>query len=184
MTESVTRVLVVLDRGFGDVSPEALRWKRDLGKAVHGHSLATLKGLYVPAEPVVEGYTERIVAWADANLAEVIDIEIGVIIPGLNIVGHADLLARFKGERRKTVIDLKCVTAVPRWVGLQLGAYWKALGAKGQNVGRRCALQVPPEGSARIIEFADHERDWLAFTYAAWLHRYLAGWEQNTMEVQ
>ena len=120
---SVTTILGVLDRYHG--APQAnLKRASELGQKVHGHCLGHLKGLYLPVPPEVRPFFDAFREWADFAIEKTVAVEVELKDLGLNLIGHADLVARLKGYKGEAIIDLKRTAAPPDWiVGMQLAAY-------------------------------------------------------------
>jgi hypothetical protein len=171
----VTEALGILDRGFGYVPPRILKERAAEGVEIHRYSLSGIKGFYAPAPPEVEPYVQKVLGWVDRHVAEVLDVEVKIRIPDLGVVGRCDLVAKIKGDRAWSVIDLKFVNAVPRWVGLQLAAYRRGLETvhRNRSIRRQFALRVPKLESPCVADEFTYEENLLGFMYSVFLYRHL-----------
>lgn len=186
----VTEVLSVLDRGHGRVPGADLRRAARIGTETHRHALGWIRSGFLdfPVPQDIGPYYEAFREWFRDTVAEVFHLhgepvaEWPFLVRDLNLAGRLDLVARVRGDRAWSLIDLKRVCRVDRVTGLQLAAY--RLGVERCMPGRvrieRCfALHIPkdpgPDGRilCRAVEFHDHDNDLRAFLCALTLYRHL-----------
>ena len=168
---SVTECLSVIGR-FQGIPPKLLQQAAGQGTKVHKYCLARAKGLYLPAPDDVAPYVEAFERWMATAAEDVLCVEEPLRDSGLMLTGTVDLVARIKGEKLYSIIDLKRTATVDWITGLQLAAYghlaWKKFDRK---FGPRYALQMQAGVECRAIPFTD-PKDWDAFMCAYSLYNH------------
>lgn len=171
MTSVTTALSLVsnFDRVPQDVLKEAAR----IGTETHRYALAAMQGFDLQPPEDIEPFVEKTLRWFELHVEEVVHAEVEVIHPDFRYIGHCDLVAVLKREKRPCVIDLKRVATVQPTTGMQLAAYLEA----GQRTfkekyGRRFALHIPRDGECRAVEFKN-PNDFPAFLAALTLYNHL-----------
>jgi len=186
----VTEILSIFDRGFGRVPQDILAEAARVGTEVHRYALGWVRagGVHpIPPPEDIAPYVEKVIDWIEGHVEEILKIngkpcaEWEFMHP-MGFQGRVDLVARIRGDRGFSVVDLKRAASVDPFVGLQLAAY--ALGVErvlGKKIKRRIALRIPRDrGPCAAVEFRDHEGDAWAFLSALQLYRHLKGRERRT----
>ena len=158
---SVTQCLSILDR-FKGISYRVLMQAAERGTRVHKYSLAWVKGLYLPVPDDIAESVEGFKRWFELMIDEVLCVEEPLEDRSLCLTGRVDLIARIRGERLFSVIDLKAST-VDWSVGLQLAAYHEMAQKQfRRKLGTRFALPIQKDGSIKAVPFRD-PNDWPIF---------------------
>jgi len=151
---SVTECLSILRR-FEGIPDRILIQAAEEGTQVHKYCLAYAKGLYLPPPAELALAIGGFKRWFNTAVDQVLCVEEQLEDQNLCLTGRLDLIAKLKGERLYSVIDLKRASA--DWiVGLQLAAY-EHLASKRfeRKFGPRYALLIGKDGSTRMIPFQD-----------------------------
>lgn len=143
---------------YSKIEPDVLEAASERGKRVHALTAATDSGGAVDPELAagVEGYLAAYETFrADSGFAPVL-VEHSMVNPRHRYAGTLDRLGWF-GKGQLALIDLKCMAAIPRWVGLQLAGYQLALSEEfeGQPI-KRYALRLRPNGRYFLHRFSEH----------------------------
>lgn len=160
--------------------------------ASHGTLVRGLAALVVQGIPAVpmgdEGPTQAqigaFVDWYEEYVEEVHAVELMVAHPSYRYAGTLDLLVRFKGDKRPTVVDLATRQALYPEMKLQTAAYREAALPLLSDYGydgyarkdcRRGVLHVPREatGPAVFDEHRKHVPDFSAFVCTLNVYRWL-----------
>lgn len=169
----VTEALSVLDRGFGDIPPRERERYMEMGREFHSYSLGWVAmGGSLPFDPPMEiaPSVERFQEWYRTAVEEVLAVEFWIEDKVHGYRGRLDLVARIKGDRTASLIDLKRSYAMDKPTGFQLEAYRRPAERKlRRKIGRRIgwgAVSGP-------TDFKEDEKDWLGFMYCLNLKRIL-----------
>jgi len=151
---SVTEALSVLKR-FEGVPTRTLMQAMAEGTEIHKCCLSYAKGLYLPPPADLVRAVEGFKHWFEITVEKVLCVEERMYDKNLCLTGRVDLIAKLKGERLYSVIDLKRTTA--DWIcGLQLSAYEHLAFKKYERrFGTRLALLVGRDGSIKAVPFTD-----------------------------
>ena len=152
----VTEGLSVLDRGLGRIPRATLQEAARIGTETHRYALGWVRSEFqeFPVPDDILPYYEAFRKWFDDTVVDVLYdgdapmAEWRFELKDLGLTGRLDLIAKVRGDRCWSLIDLKRVYHVDRVVGLQLAAY--QMGAERRlpakvHIGRRFALQIPKE---------------------------------------
>ena len=134
-------------------------------------------------DPVLDHIAAEYRVWADAAIEEVAGVELPFVNSVDRYGGTIDLIARFRGDRDFTVVDLKTSAKLGVKYRLQTAAYFEgACASLGYPVGRRVIVHIDKRkarelrsGVIRIVEYTDHASDFAAFLNALNLYRWLEG---------
>lgn len=177
---SVTTALSVLDHGFGDIPYHIMQEAARIGKETHRFCLGWIAsdGALFGAAPDISPFVDKFIKWFESTVQEVFMIEgkpaveVYVTHPS-GYAGHIDLIAKIKGDRTFSIIDLKRTAMISKFVGLQLAGYQYAAEAQFNRVfKRRFALHIPKEGPCKAVEF-NKIADRIHFLNALQLYKYL-----------
>ena len=153
---SVTQCLSLV-QNFDGIPAIVLKKASQLGTQVHAYALAFAKGYHLePSDDEIHGYLTKFKEWFINHVVEVIDCEIEVSYPSLGYIGHIDMIARLKGDKTASIIDLKRTAMVQASTALQLAAYQEAATRQlRRTFKRRGALHIPVDGPCRFVEFSN-----------------------------
>jgi hypothetical protein len=193
----VPSVTTILSRVVRD--PELEKLREQLGRArsddllaaagafgtrVHELCAQTVGGDDIPLDeddPVLNLIAEEYRTWAEQVLDEVVAVERPFVHAGELYGGTIDLIARFWGDSRPSVIDIKTSARLSPLYQLQTAAYREgAIAGLGLDVRRRVIVHIDKRkardlrpGVIRVREYGGHANDWAAFRNAARLYRWL-----------
>ena len=168
--------------GYAGVSAEVLQRAAQMGIEVHRFGLcyASLGHVPIAVPAEINPYLLRFQEWFDNHVTEVAEfkdkkaVELRIQMPTHHLTGRIDLIARLKGDRGWSLIDLKRVATVLPTVGMQLAAYQHLAEWKLKiKIARRIALHIPKEGKCRAVEFSsvnDLAAFWNAWSLYTYLH--------------
>lgn len=184
---SVTTVLGVIRR------PYLERWRGELGNVeadrvlneagtlgTNIHDICQAINLRQPWEApdkATEAMARAYEAWYNQTVKTVIAVEKVVVSTKYGYAGRLDFLAKLKGDRLPTLIDIKTTKRVYRDIPLQLAAYMYGLEELGRPVARRLVVHISKEepGKLHTYEYTEHKDHFLKFLYALELWRYFFG---------
>lgn len=184
---SVTTVLGVIRR------PYLERWRGELGNVeadrrlneagtlgANIHDICQAINLRQPWEAPdknTELMARAYEKWYNQAVKTVVAVEKVVVSAKYGYAGRLDFLARLRGDRLPTLIDVKTGKRVYREIPLQLAAYKHSLEEFGRPVARRLVVHLDKQepGKLHVYEYVDHERDFRMFLYALELWRYFFG---------
>lgn len=175
---SVTEILGKY-QDFSMIPPERLALACDRGKAVHAYCAAYAAGIWIPRPKGSEGYCESYVTWFNEYVEEVFLIEEELVDKTFGFVGHPDLIARLKGDKAATVVDLKTPVALLRIWAVQLASYLHLAKTKlplpltKAFVSGCGSLRLDPRGKpAKFKHYTDSAQDFQAFLNALTAHKF------------
>jgi len=178
---SVTKALSVLDLGYGDIPYDILEEAARIGTETHRFCLGWVasEGTLFGPDPEIAGYVDRFIEWYEMSVEEVFRIDgkpaVEVEVRMDDWIGHIDLIAKMKGDRTFSIIDLKRTVLVSKSVGLQLAGYQIAAEKTfKRRFKRRFALHIPKEGPCEAKEF-ENRADRIHFLNSVQLYKYLKG---------
>lgn len=145
---SVTRILAPWS-DFSSVPPGVLENAANRGTRVHQACLCKVRGLWSMPESDVEPFLSSFLRWLPS--VEVIDAEFELTDSALGLVGHPDLLVKFRGDSSLSIVDLKTPTQYnPIWRP-QLAAYKYLAEHNGRVISRICSLRLSRQGRPPIL---------------------------------
>ncbi len=120
---SVTEVLAVFS-DFSRIRPDVLAHAAARGTIVHQACAAIASGLWsLGVPPECAGYVKSFERWFDRFVEKVHLVEVELVHPTFQYIGHLDLGVTLRGETALRVIDLKTpITEGPTWQA-QIAAY-------------------------------------------------------------
>ncbi len=179
----VTRALEVIERGFRDMPEEKRIVGMEMGRDVHSFCLGWVKmgaGFGLPVPEDIAPYLEQFKQWFSGSVESVLRTEFSVEHRVWRYRGRVDLIAKLKGDRRFSVIDLKKTAFSDRVTGFQLAAYKRAAERKlRRNLGRRISLNLTDNRLPFAQDFEDDKTDFEGFIHALQLHKILRGGDKN-----
>ena len=160
---------------FSAIPAKTLARAADRGTMVHGYCAAYAEGLpLVGVDLPLTGYVSSFKNWFDFAVEEVLLVEGRLEDPTLGFFGHPDLIAKIRGDRFYSVVDIKTPTTLQRvWAG-QMAAYRRLAEIRfpGQ-IDRAFSLRLDGKGGvAKVKEYTDDKRDLAAFLSAVNATRY------------
>ncbi len=177
-----------LERWLGQVGNAEAERIRDQA-ATHGSLVHALAALVVQGIPSIamgdegpsEAQMQAFVDWYETYVEEVHAVELKVAHATWRYAGTLDLLVRFKGDKRPTLVDLKTGKALYPEMKMQTAAYRDAALPLLADFGyarkdcRRGCLHIPREatGPARFHEHTKHVADFGAFVSALNIYNWL-----------
>ena len=131
---SVTRALSCLS-DFGAIPPAVLENACVRGSQTHAACLSYAVGGWVrPLSEQVQPFFDSFVAWFDAYITSVEGVEIEAVSKKYDYVGHIDMIATIKGNKKPSVIDLKTPATQNLSWGPQICAYRQAASEEGYKL--------------------------------------------------
>lgn len=173
----VTRILTVVERGYGFVDPEILESARSFGKHMH-RAIELFNAGELDEEALDPALKPRLDQWkqflADTGF-KVTAGEEAVYHPSLRYAGRLDVRGIWpkRGRDRSWLIDLKS-GAVPRSCALQTAGYQSAANEKPRH---RAALQLMDDRYNLIIH--DDPADFSYFQSALNIFRFQNNGDQQ-----
>lgn len=183
----VTDVISILG-DYGGVPAHILKAAALAGTETHRYALAWVHmggamPLTVPES--VASYVDKFKEWFEDTVTEVALVptssghgrkpatELRLNYEAWGVTGKIDLIAKIKGDKSWSLLDLKRVAVVQKITGLQLAGYKRIVESQLHfKIGRRLAVHIPPDGPCRTIEFSNPQ-DEPAFVNALFLYKYL-----------
>ena len=174
---SVTRVLSCLS-DFGAIPPAVLENACVRGSQTHAACLSYAVGGWVrPLSEQVQPFFDSFVAWFDAYITSVEGVEIEAVSKKYDYVGHIDMIATIKGNKKPSVIDLKTPAQGNKSWPSQVSAYRQAAIESGYKLAPGCySVRLRKDGGPALAKHYSSQADHLAiFLSALNLKRYLGG---------
>lgn len=145
---SVTQILGPWS-DFSGVDPAVLDRAAERGTRVHQSCLCEVRGLWSLPDTDIEPFLLSFRRWLP--LVEVIDAEFELTDTALGLVGHPDLMVKFKGDSSLSIVDLKTpIQYNPIWRP-QLAAYKYLAERNGHVISRICSLRLSRQGRSPIL---------------------------------
>ena len=120
----------------------------------------------------VLSYYQSYSKWVESTVSEILYAEQKVYEDDYQYQGTLDLIAILKGDKKPTLIDLKCTANFGPLVKLQLAGYQMAFEKQSKiKIGRKMALRLRPDSYPIAKEYPDIEKDKNLFLYALNLKR-------------
>lgn len=166
--EGYTRITEIVAQfaDFSSIRPEVLEKAAERGTRVHGFCELYVKRYLMldmvdkEAAPYFFAFKE----WFDEFVEEVAFSEKRLYCDSHMITGQIDLMARIRGDKSFSLLDIKTPqSAAPYW-RLQTAAYQHLARANGHQCQRRIILQLPKSGSRlKVIEHTNEQKDYSDF---------------------
>ena len=176
----VTEVLAPW-QDFGLASKADLEAAAKRGTTIHGYCEELLKTGSAPLAPAeLVGVLAKFARWRHSVISEVVASELRLFHDDLLFTGQIDILARFRGDKALSVIDIKTPkNNSPIWRP-QLAAYKFLALANGYEVDRTVSLRL---GTVRPLvseSTATYQYDLAGFLSALNAHKYFKSIKVNS----
>lgn len=175
---SYVRVTSVLNpfSNFSHIPSTTLVAAADRGTRVHAYCESHALNLFVTdVDDDCKNYFEAFQHWFDDMVEEVLHVEIPLSSEEYRFCTHGvDLIARLKGDKGASVIDLKTPETPSLTWDLQTAAYDILIEEKLKiKVERRLCLKLPKyDKMVKVIEYENHEKSRGLFLKALELYRF------------
>ena len=152
------------------ISPSVLAAAADRGSRVHEALADDLSGDFsmLPADEM--GYLDAGRKFLE-NIETVVLVEKRLCSEAWKYTGQIDLIAQIKGDGFFTMIDWKTSAVISKSWPLQLAAY-RHLATKQHPIGRVMAVQLKRNGTFKINEYTNTEKDFNRFLNALVTYQY------------
>lgn len=174
-----TRVTTPLSRyaGYQKVPVAILDYAADRGTRVHKYAELYAQGmLFGDIDLDCFEYVQAFIQWFDENVTEVISQELRMYCDTLLIQGQCDMIAKVKGYRGNTLVDLKTSLNYSKTWNLQTAAYKYLCTVNERATNDRLVVQVKKDGTFETYCFDAESYSEERETYRAVLkaHRFFS----------
>ena len=160
---SVTRALSCLS-DFGSIPPAVLQNACLRGSEVHAAALSYAVGGWVrPLSEQAQPFYNSFVTWFDAYIVDVVGVEIEVVSKKYQYLGHIDMIATIKGNKKPSVIDLKTPAQGNKSWPPQVSAYRQAATESGYKLAPGAySVRLRKDGGPALAKHYKSQADHLA----------------------
>lgn len=155
------------------ISPEVLRRASERGNRVHDVIADCMGDGFPIIDDEIRGYFEAAMKFLE-RVEEISLCEVRLISTAHAYTGQVDLVCRIKGDECLTLVDWKTSSVTSKSWPLQIAGY-RALvhqSGSGLSIGRGMCVQLKKDGTYKINEYPNSQRDFSLFLNCLTAWRY------------